>query len=99
RPDADMAKFAIQKLDAHYPAKSERLNRELSELLIYLQAPDVIPKTLALLNAAPTQEEQIHYILHLRKLTNGWTLEDREHYFHWFDKYHNGELSDADRKI
>ncbi len=84
-PSHVMAKMAIEKLDAHYPAKSERVNRELCELLIYLQAPDAIEKTLALLDAAPTQEEQIHYILHLRTIKNGWTPEQRRHYFSWFN--------------
>jgi putative heme-binding domain-containing protein len=62
--------------------------------LIYLQAPDVVEKTLALLDAAPTQEEQIHYILHLRTLTNGWTMEQRKHYFSWFNKDQPGDLGD-----
>ncbi|HEX3798697.1 MAG TPA: c-type cytochrome [Verrucomicrobiae bacterium] len=84
-PDADMTKFVMDKLDRHYPADDEWLNRELSELLIYLHAPDAVEKTLALLDKAPTQEEQIHYILHLRKLTNDWTLDQHEHYFNWFD--------------
>jgi putative heme-binding domain-containing protein len=85
KPDAEWTKFATEKLDHHYPANDEWLNRELSELLIYLQAPDVVEKTLALLDTAPTQEEQIHYMLHLRDLTNGWTLPQHEHYFNWFD--------------
>ena len=92
RPDADIAKMGIEKLDRQYPAKSEWLNRELSELLIYLQAPDVVKKTLALLDAVPTLEEQIHYIVHLRKLTAGWTLEDREHYFSWFNRNRAADL-------
>ncbi len=78
------AKAATAELDRSYPAKSEWLNRELSELLIYLQAPDVVGKTLALMAAAPTQEEQVHYVLHLRNLTNGWTLDQRKQYFNWF---------------
>ncbi|HZQ48129.1 MAG TPA: c-type cytochrome, partial [Verrucomicrobiae bacterium] len=94
KPDPDLVQMAITKLDRHYPAKSERLNRELCELLIYLQAPDAVEKTLALLDAAPTQEEQIHYILHLRKVKTGWTIEQRRHYFSWFNREHAGELGD-----
>jgi putative heme-binding domain-containing protein len=93
-PSPELAKMAIEKLDRHYPAKSQWLNRELCELLIYLQAPDVVEKTLALLDAAPTQEEQIHYILHLRTLTNGWTMEQRKHYFSWFNRDQPGDLGD-----
>jgi putative heme-binding domain-containing protein len=43
-----------------------------------------VTKTLALLDQAKTQEEQAHYIFHLRNLQTGWTLEQRKHYFQWF---------------
>lgn len=86
RPAPDLAQLAIEKLDAHYPAASEALNRELCQLLLYLGAPDAISKTLALLDKAPTQEEQTCYILHLRTITNGWTIDQRKHYLAWFDK-------------
>ncbi|MGI8964870.1 MAG: hypothetical protein ACR2H1_02150, partial [Limisphaerales bacterium] len=84
KPASEFAKIAIEKLSAQYPAKTEALNRELCQLLIYLEAPDVVEKTLALLDKAKTQEEQIHYIFHLRNLKTGWTLEQREKYFSWF---------------
>lgn len=86
RPSDDLIKTAIEKLSRQYPAKSWPLNRELSQLLIYLEAPDVVTKTLALLDAAPTQEEQIHYIFSLRTLKTGWSTEQRRHYFSWFNK-------------
>src|SRR6266567_4154357 len=84
RPDPDLAKLAIQKHDPLYPADNELINRELSQLLIFLEAPQVVAKTLALLDQAKTQEEQAHYIFHLRNLQTGWTLEQRKHYFQWF---------------
>ena len=84
KPDADLAKLAIEKLDHLYPSDNEYLNRELSQLLIYLEAPDVVSKTLALLDKAKTQEEQVHYIFYLRTLKTGWTLDQRKHYFDWF---------------
>ena len=43
----------------------------------------VIEKTLALMDAAPSQEEQIHYALVLR-WAHGWTPPQRERYFRWF---------------
>jgi putative heme-binding domain-containing protein len=84
KPDPDLAQMAIEKLDRLYPSDNELVNRELSQLLIYLEAPDVVTKTLALLDRAPTQEEQVHYAFHLRNLKTGWTLDQRKHYFDWF---------------
>ncbi len=43
----------------------------------------VIEKTLALMDAAPSQEEQISYALVLR-WAHGWTPQQRERYFRWF---------------
>jgi len=86
RPEADLAKLAIEKLDRQYPAESWPLNKELSQLLIYLEAPGVVTKTLDLLASAPTQEEQIHYIISLRNLKSGWTMEQRKTCFSWFNR-------------
>ena len=85
RPSDDLVKVAIEKLDRQYPAKSWPLNRELSQLLIRLEAPGVVSKTLDLLTKATTQEEQIHYIMSLRNLKSGWTLDQRAAYFGWFN--------------
>jgi len=74
----------IEKLDRLYPNENEYMNRELSQLLIYLDAPGVVTKTLALLDKAKTQEEQAHYIFYLRNMTTQWTLDQRKHYFDWF---------------
>ena len=84
KPEADLAKLATEKLDRLYPSDNEFINRELSQLLIYLEAPDVVTKTMALLDKAKTQEEQVHYIFYLRNLKTGWTLAQRKHYFGWF---------------
>ena len=51
-PDAATAAALAKSFDAHYPAKSTDLNRELVQLLVYLNSPTVIDKTLKLL-AAP----------------------------------------------
>ncbi|MBE7179555.1 MAG: c-type cytochrome, partial [Mucilaginibacter polytrichastri] len=49
-PDpADKAKV-VAYLNSHYPAKTALLNRGLSKVLIYLEAPGVINKTLALMD-------------------------------------------------
>jgi putative heme-binding domain-containing protein len=43
----------------------------------------IIERTLALMDAAPSQEEQIYYALCLR-WAHGWTPQQRERYFRWF---------------
>jgi putative heme-binding domain-containing protein len=62
----------------------------LCQLLVYLEAPEVVAKTLTLLDSAQTQEEQICYIVALRNLKTGWTLEQRRHYFGWFNTGREG---------
>lgn len=86
RPDGALAQRAIDKLDRQFSSPSERLNRELSQLLIYLEAPGVVEKCLRLMESATTQEEQIHYLFHLRTLKSGWTMEQRRRYFDWWNK-------------
>jgi putative heme-binding domain-containing protein len=90
RPDAETAAAGIEALSKYYPAEREPLNRELCQLLVYLEAPDVVEKTLGLLDAATTQEEQIFYITALRNLKKGWTKQQHEHYFAWFHKSRAG---------
>jgi putative heme-binding domain-containing protein len=84
RPEDDVARDVAKALDPLYPAQSWPLNRELSQLLIHLDAPGVVKKTLDLRDAAATQEEQIHYMVALRNVKSGWTLEERKRYLAWF---------------
>jgi putative heme-binding domain-containing protein len=44
---------------------------------------------LALLEKAPTLEQQIWYLFNLRTLKTGWTLEQRKRYFEWFNQNHD----------
>jgi putative heme-binding domain-containing protein len=84
--NATTKQSVAKKINGAYPAKIESLNRELAQLLIYLEAPGVAARTLALLKNAPTQEEQLHYGLALRALKTGWTTKDHKAYFAWFNK-------------
>jgi putative heme-binding domain-containing protein len=74
----------LAKLEPLFPAKTRELNWELCETLVYLHSPTVAAKAVALLNDAPTQEEQIEYARSLRMLDTGWTLATRKTYFEWF---------------
>lgn len=76
----------MQTLDRLCPAGDERLDHELSQLLLYLRAPDAVAKSVSLLSKAATQEEQTYYAMRLRNITNGWTLQLRKDYLDWFKK-------------
>jgi putative heme-binding domain-containing protein len=86
RPDDETVARLIRRLDPHYPARARELNVELCQLLVYLEAPSAAAKTVALLEKAPTQEEQIEYARALRVLKTGWTPELRRAYLSWFPK-------------
>ncbi len=49
RPPADRARQLAKKLDAFYPGPSDWVNRELCRLLVYLDSPTVVAKTLPLM--------------------------------------------------
>jgi putative heme-binding domain-containing protein len=85
-PDPDTIQRTTDRFDPQYPAGSVALNAELCKMLVYLQASSTAAKTIALLERAPTQEEQIDYVLKLRLLKPGWTPELRRAYFAWFNK-------------
>jgi len=86
KPEGKQRAAIVKHVDALYPNVSPRLNRELCQLLAWLEAPGVVPRTLSLLKAASTQEEQMHYVLVLRKLKDGWTRDQRRSYFEWFNR-------------
>jgi putative heme-binding domain-containing protein len=83
-PTAANAKAVIADLDLIYPAKSESLNRELSQTLLALEAPTAVAKTVALLKSATTQEEQLIYAVALRKVKTGWSADLHKDYLGWF---------------
>ncbi|MFP6602861.1 MAG: family 16 glycoside hydrolase, partial [Pirellulaceae bacterium] len=91
-PGEASGKALQERLEPWYPSSDQAANRELCQLLVYLESPQVLKKTLALLADAKTQEEQIHYALVLRNVKQGWQLDQRRAYFSWFERAaaHNG---------
>jgi putative heme-binding domain-containing protein len=85
-PDDETRREIIKRLDAIYPTKTQALNSELAQMLVYLQAPNAAAKVVAALMKAPTQEEQIDLAKSLRHLRAGWTPELQQQYFSWFTK-------------
>jgi putative heme-binding domain-containing protein len=89
RPDDAMAQELIAQLDPLFPAESTELNWLLGETLAWLQSPAAAEKAIALIHAAPTQEEQMQYARSIRMLKAGWTPKLRTAYFEWFLKAAN----------
>lgn len=83
-PTTEQAQYISDHLGPAFPTESESLNREIANLLVYVQSPHTAPKLIAQMKAARTQEEQVHYAYVLRNLTQGWTPELRKEYFGWF---------------
>ena len=88
-PDAATKQRLTAVLDALFPAKTFEQNWLLCETLAYLQSPTLAAKGMALIAAAPTQEEQIEYARSLRMLAAGWTTETRTAQLNWFQKAAN----------
>jgi len=84
RPEV-LARIGAQ-LDGSYPSTHSWVNQELCRVLSKLDHPEVAAKTLKLLAAALTQEEQLHYAYCLRIVTKGWTKALRTEYFGWFPR-------------
>jgi putative heme-binding domain-containing protein len=84
-PDDEMAKGVAAALEPMYPSQSRFVNRELSQLLAYLQSPGVVAKSMKLLASSETQEDQLHNVLAIRGVKAGWTPALREAYFSWLN--------------
>ncbi|HVT90974.1 MAG TPA: hypothetical protein VHD56_19130 [Tepidisphaeraceae bacterium] len=89
KPTIDQAEGIIDELDALYPSYSPQLNNELSQILLSLNAPSALAKTVKLLQTATTQEEQIACLMYMRQVKLGWTPEMRRDYFSWFNADHS----------
>ncbi|MDP7205463.1 MAG: c-type cytochrome, partial [Pirellulaceae bacterium] len=57
KPPVDQVALVLEQLDDRFPAKDTLLNNELSRLLVYLDSPTVITKTLALMQQDQTEIE------------------------------------------
>jgi putative heme-binding domain-containing protein len=87
RPPVDAARKVVADLDPAFPGGDPRLDRELSQMLIYLQAPGVAAKCLKQAAAATTVEDRMYYLFHLRTLPVGfWTLDQRKEYLGLYPK-------------
>ena len=70
-------------LNSRFPADDHRVNRELGQLLVRLEAPGIVPRMLEQLQLAVTPKRQIDYALTISVAKQGWTLTERKQYFDW----------------
>ena len=85
-PDAKHKAAVIAQLDSHYPSDSAFENIELSNVLGYLQTPDMVTRSVDLITNAPTQEEQIAIAKNIRFVKQGWTNDSEKRLFIWFSR-------------
>ena len=84
-PVRAVAELVIADVDRLYPSVSEAVNRELCQILIALNAPNTVSRTIDLLRTAETQEEQLAYAVHLRNVKSGWNADLRRTYLSWWN--------------
>lgn len=89
RPDGAIVQKLTAAIDPLFPSKFAELNWLLCETLAWLQSPTLAEKAMALIEEAPTQEEQVQYARSIRLLKSGWTDELHTAYFEWFLKAAN----------
>jgi putative heme-binding domain-containing protein len=86
KPDADTAKHLSASLSDLYPANVLSLDHELCQMLLYINAPGAVSKTVQQLMNAETQSEQMFYAYHLRTIKDGWSNKDLTAYFEWMQR-------------
>ncbi|MCA8992505.1 MAG: c-type cytochrome [Planctomycetaceae bacterium] len=83
-PTEEVRNDIVEALAPMLPTGRYEFDNMLLDVLIHLQAPEAAAKGVAMLNSAPTQEEQIAYAKSLRHLRAGWNDELLASYFEWF---------------
>jgi putative heme-binding domain-containing protein len=68
-----------------FPARDERLSRQLAVTLGWAGQPETIGKVLAAMPSGDTNQQlQLHYAYVLRTLRHGWTKEQKAQLIDWF---------------
>src|SRR6056297_2861812 len=82
----DEASEILGQLEDRFPTGSNEVDRELAQLLVYLGSEASTAKIVQEMISSPSQENQIHYALTLRNVTEGWTPQLHRQYFDWFNE-------------
>ena len=78
------AKPIVSQIGGQFPTGNNEVDRELAQMLVYLQVPDALGRIVGELSTSPSQENQIHYAMTLRNAQQGWNPKLREQYFQAF---------------
>jgi putative heme-binding domain-containing protein len=83
--DGDLAKPFIDRWSGKFPTGENRVDRELAQVLIYLQDESATSRIVEEMRSSPSQENQIHYAMALRNAKQGWNETNQRDYFQWFN--------------
>ena len=83
-PTSEVAQQLIARLAPLYPHGAATVNRDLCELLVFLKWPEIVARTLPLITAAVSQEDEIHYVHALLRYAGEWTPDQRRTLLQWF---------------
>jgi putative heme-binding domain-containing protein len=75
-PASDLTELSSE-LASEFPVAEPILNRELFRLLAYLNADEVVPAAIGLLQSDSELTERMHIALHLRFFQHQWTSAER----------------------
>ena len=75
----------LKQIGKAFPTGDNPVDRELAQMLIYLEAPGTVGKIVRQMKSSPSQENQIHYAMTLRAAKKGWNQRLYRQYFAWFN--------------
>ena len=81
--NAKLKSKVTKYLSKRFPAEDHRLNREMIQLLVHLEAPQIVPQMLKQLNKVVTPKHKLDYAIALSAAQQGWSQEARQQYFDW----------------
>lgn len=84
-PGDDVRQSVISTLKPLWPNADPTVNRELFNVLVYLNAPGVVEMGMEQLAKAQTQQDQMFYAFVLRNVKDGWSKDQRIAYFSWIN--------------
>ena len=90
-----LGRQAAERLGRLFPSASRTLNQELCRLLVYLEDPGVIDKSLRMIDSGGRQDK-LFYFAALSHLGKGWTVPQRQTWFRALNDF-QGEYLRAEK--